>query len=67
MPRQRKATPVERLTAATLEEIAKELGVSAMRVCQIEKVALAKLRVALIERKIVTKEGRYTTHNQVVR
>lgn len=59
MPRQRKATPIERLTAATLEEIAKELGVSAMRVHQIEKQALAKIKIALIERGVVTKKGRY--------
>lgn len=59
MPRPKRDIPIERLTTATLEEVARELGVSAMRVCQIEKVALAKLRAAFVERKIVTRSGRY--------
>lgn len=59
MPRSKRSIPIERLTTATLAEIARELGRSAMRVCQIEKQALAKLRATFVERKIVTKEGRY--------
>lgn len=60
MPRPKRTVPIERLTASTLAEIAKELGCSAMRVCQIEKQALKKLKVAFVERKIVTKEGYYS-------
>lgn len=60
MPRPKRDIPIERLTAATLEEIARELGVSAMRVCQIERLALKKLEREFVKRKIVTENGRYS-------
>jgi len=45
--------------AKTLEEIALELGCTPQAVRHSEKRALAKLRDAFVERKIVTREGRY--------
>lgn len=44
MPRTKRSEPIERLVAMPLAEIAKVLGITTMRVHQIEKEALAKIR-----------------------
>jgi DNA-directed RNA polymerase sigma subunit (sigma70/sigma32) len=49
------------LTATSLQEIAKELGVTPMRVFQIERCALRKIKAELLSRKIVTAQGRFAT------
>lgn len=65
MPRSKRDIPIEHLTAATLEEIARELGVSAMRACQIEAIALKKLEREFVKRKIVTEKGRYNLRSNL--
>jgi DNA-directed RNA polymerase sigma subunit (sigma70/sigma32) len=59
MPREKRDIPRERLTAMTLREIAEEMGCTPQYVGEIERRALVKLRVVLLNRKIVTREGRY--------
>jgi Sigma-70, region 4 len=44
--RTKSAVPIERYTAMSQAEVGKRLGISAMRVCQIEKAAFAKIRMA---------------------
>jgi len=59
MPRPRLATPKERLTVRTCEQVAKELGISAAAVSQAELRGLRKLREAFVRAGVVTREGRY--------
>ncbi len=59
MPRVRKATPIERLTVLTCAEVGKRLGISAAAVSQAELRGLKKLRVAFVELRVTTREGRY--------
>lgn len=61
MPRPLRVTPIDRLVARTLKEIADELGCTLMAVYYIEQKALKKLRAELVARRIVTREGRYST------
>jgi DNA-directed RNA polymerase sigma subunit (sigma70/sigma32) len=44
MPRVKREVPIERYTVMTFAQVAEKLGVSAMRVCQIEKQAMEKIR-----------------------
>lgn len=46
MPRSKHAVPIERFTVRSQEEVGRALGITAMRVCQLEKSALRKLRAA---------------------
>lgn len=46
MSRTKSAVPIERYTAMSQAEAGRRLGISAMRVCQIEKAAFAKIRMA---------------------
>jgi transcriptional regulator len=46
MPRPKGSGEIQRLTVMTQAEVARALGISTMRVCQLERSALAKLRVA---------------------
>ena len=46
MPRTKATYPIERLTVMTQAEVARCLGISTMRVCQLERSALAKLKIA---------------------
>jgi DNA-directed RNA polymerase specialized sigma subunit len=61
VPRPKRQTPVDRYVARSLKEIADELGVTPMRVFQIEQGALRKIRAELLSRGVVTAEGRYAT------
>ena len=45
MPRTKREVPIDRYTAMSQAEVGKRLGISAMRVCQIEKKAFAKIRL----------------------
>jgi DNA-directed RNA polymerase sigma subunit (sigma70/sigma32) len=60
MPRPKREVPLDRYTVRTMREVAKELGCSAQAVSQVEKRALRKLRVAFVERGIISREGRYS-------
>lgn len=44
MPRRKAAVPIERYTVMTFAQVGKKLGLSAMRICQIEKQAMDKIR-----------------------
>ncbi|MBZ5700275.1 MAG: hypothetical protein LAN84_00350 [Acidobacteriia bacterium] len=46
MPRRKTAVPIERYTVMSQAAVGERLGLSAMRVCQIEKAAFAKIRIA---------------------
>lgn len=59
MPRPKRQTPVDRYVARSLKEIAEELGVTPMRVYQIEQGALRKIKSELLSRGIVTARGQY--------
>jgi DNA-directed RNA polymerase sigma subunit (sigma70/sigma32) len=61
MPRPKRQTPVDRYVVKTLAEIARELGVTPMRVYQIERGALLKIRAELLARRIVTAQGYYVS------
>ncbi len=51
--------PIEQCTVMTQREVARVLGISQMRVCQIEKTALAKLRLAFLRLGICCSETPY--------
>lgn len=50
MSRQKQAVPLERYTVMSQAEVGKKLGISAMRVCQLEKSAFKKLKKEFRER-----------------
>jgi DNA-directed RNA polymerase sigma subunit (sigma70/sigma32) len=60
MPRPLRSIPIDRYVAMTLKQIAEELGCTPQAVADVERRALAKIRVAMIERGVVTREGRYS-------
>jgi predicted DNA-binding protein (UPF0251 family) len=64
MPRTKSETPIERLTVMSQAEVGQRLGISAMRVCQIEKAAFKKIKQVFIERRIVTSDGRWATEER---
>ena len=53
MARQKTDVPKEQLTVMTQREVARLLGISTMRVCQLEKSGLAKLRREFIKLRVV--------------
>jgi DNA-directed RNA polymerase sigma subunit (sigma70/sigma32) len=57
MPRQKSETPIERLTVMSQAEVGRCLGITAMRVCQIERKAFQKIREELIARRITNAKG----------
>lgn len=59
MLRAKLSTPMERLTAMTLAEIAQHLSCTPQAVRHSERRALEKIRAALIERGVVTAGGKY--------
>jgi DNA-directed RNA polymerase sigma subunit (sigma70/sigma32) len=59
MPRPKREVPIDRYVVKTMREVAEELGCSPQAVSDVEQRALRKLRVAFVERKIVTQGGRY--------
>lgn len=44
MPRKKKSVPIERYTVKTLAEVGREMGISAMRVQQLQDSAFKKIR-----------------------
>ena len=48
MPRTAEQAAKQQLTVMTQGEVARILGISTMRVCQIEQIALAKIAIAVI-------------------
>ena len=50
MPRTKQAVPLERYTVMSQAEVARTLGISTMRVCQLEKSAMKKIAEAMQER-----------------
>jgi DNA-directed RNA polymerase sigma subunit (sigma70/sigma32) len=63
MPRPPRPDQVDRYVAMTLKQIADKLGCTPQAVRHVERRALEKIRAAMIERKIVTREGRYDVHS----
>lgn len=63
MPRPPRHDQVDRYVAMTLKEIGLKLGCSAQAVRHVERRALLKIRRAMIERGVVTREGRYDVHS----
>lgn len=61
MPRQKRETPLERLTVMSQAEVARHLGISTMRVCQLERRAFRKIREQLIARGVTTQSGTWST------
>ena len=59
MPRPKRQTPIDRYVVCSLAEIARELGVTPMRVYQIEQGALRKIKSELLSRGVVTARGQY--------
>ena len=53
--------PIDRYVAESLKEIADEIGVTPMRVHQIEQAALRKIKTELLSRGIVTTRGQYAS------
>ncbi len=61
MPRPKRAVPIERYTAMSLAQVSEQLGLTPMRIWQIEQKALEKIRQELIARGIVTPSGRWAS------
>jgi DNA-directed RNA polymerase specialized sigma subunit len=59
MPRPKRKVPIDRYVARSLKEIAKELGCTPMRVFQIERCALRKIKAELLSRRVVTARGQF--------
>ena len=60
MPRPKREVPIDRYVVKTMREIAAELGCSPQAVNDAEQRAMKKLRVAFVERGIISREGRYS-------
>jgi DNA-directed RNA polymerase specialized sigma subunit len=60
MPRPLRSVPIDRYVVKSLAEIARELGVTPMRVYQIEQAALKKIKKEFVKRGVVTKTGKYS-------
>lgn len=59
MPRPSRPDQIDRYVAMTLAEIAEKLHCTPQAVRHVERRALEKIRKLLVEKKIVTREGRY--------
>ncbi len=61
MPRPKRAVPIDRYVSMSLAQVAEKLGLTPMRVWQIEQQALEKIRQEFIARGLTTPSGRWAS------